>query len=177
METAGHFYVYGAGSILTTRYHQNYYWGKRYAVTLLVRPIPKQIWPTKYEDTMGEETNSIKMSRWKETMRWEYLTGSACGIVSDSYMEFGLGCLLICYLMGSFLNFCWRKHRIEGEFWTIFYSFACILGIYLPTQSLSAFWHRFLFMSIPTAIIWRLYIDKTFRFFSSSDSVTPNKEN
>jgi hypothetical protein len=43
------------------------------------------------------------------------------------------------------------------------YLFAVILSIYVPTQNFNAWYYRFLLMSIPTLIVWRLYLSEPSR--------------
>ena len=39
-------FIYGAGYVLATEHAGSFTWGRELAVNLLVRPIPKQLWPT-----------------------------------------------------------------------------------------------------------------------------------
>ena len=47
---AGNEFVYGAGAILHADALGEHGWGRRYATVLLVRPIPRFLWPSKYDD-------------------------------------------------------------------------------------------------------------------------------
>jgi hypothetical protein len=158
-DPAGHYYVFAAGLILNTKYHQKFDWGRDYLVTLFIRPIPHQIWPTKYEDTVGINNGVDSIQDWKESVGWEPLSGSASGFIADAYVELSWGYILIAYYMGRFFAWIWRNAILRGGIWSVLFMEICILGVYLPTQSLSAFWHRFLFMSIPMWLIWRYYIE------------------
>ena len=43
--------------------------------------------------------------------------------------------------------------------WTIVYFEACIVSVYLPTQGLSSAWaYRFIFLAVPTILIWKLMV-------------------
>ena len=42
--------LYGAGAILHADALGAYGWGRRYAIVLFVRPIPRFLWPSKYDD-------------------------------------------------------------------------------------------------------------------------------
>ena len=157
-----HFYIYGAGLMLHVRYHQSFQWGWRYFVTYLVRPIPRQIWPTKYEDMdqawedMGGSTAGRSEEDWVESVGWIPVAGSGSGVLSDVFSEFSWGGAVVALLLGRLLGWLWRRRTDEGGLWGVLFLEACILSIYLPTQSLAAFLQRFLFMSIPTALAWRL---------------------
>lgn len=43
-------YLFGSGCIITSHQSGRHYWGKRFLAYVLVRPIPRQIWPNKYLD-------------------------------------------------------------------------------------------------------------------------------
>ena len=47
---SGNDFIYGAGLVIVTDETQDFSWGTTYLTTLFVRPIPKSIWPTKYQD-------------------------------------------------------------------------------------------------------------------------------
>jgi len=162
--SSGDNYVFASGLILHTRYFQRYYWGRRYAVILLVRPIPKQIWPTKYEDTgMGwiKERGMVAGSylhEWLESVGWLPQSGSAAGFAADMYVEFAWGGVIVCFLLGLMFGELWKKFVLGQGIWPLLYVAAAVLSIYIPTQSLSAFLHRFLFMSVPVFLLWKFVV-------------------
>ncbi|GAH86065.1 unnamed protein product, partial [marine sediment metagenome] len=47
---AGDNFIHSSGTVLTAHQSGRYGWGRNLLITYLVRPIPKQIWPTKYQD-------------------------------------------------------------------------------------------------------------------------------
>lgn len=47
---AGNEFNYGGGQILTYQRAGNFSWGRQWIVDLIVRPIPRQLWPTTYKD-------------------------------------------------------------------------------------------------------------------------------
>ncbi len=162
--SSGHNYINSSGSILAAKYQQSFYWGYRYFVTFFIRPIPKQIWPTKYEDmnatwVMNTSAHRSLRNRMFASLGWISPSGSAAGLISDSYMEFYWGFLAVCFIMGRFYIILWKRNYQNGGVWTLFYAIALMLSVYLPTQSLSAWMHRFLFMCVPTLLLWRYYIE------------------
>ena len=129
--------------------------------------IPKQIWPTKYEDVgadwlyrYGDEERD---ERYVESVGFRLLSGSSFGYVSDVYYEFAWGVILVSYLLGRFFCFLWERHRLRGGLWTVLYLELLIVSIYLPTQSLTAAMHRFIFMGGITYIVWRYWVDPKLR--------------
>ncbi len=157
--------TYSWGLILASDYHNVHYWGLRYATQLFIRPIPKQLWPTKYEDVgMGwmvtrPGSAGLLPSDWQEATGWIPEAGSSSGFVPDTFLEFGWGGLVVCYLIGYFYAWLWRKSILAGGIWIVIYFEACVVSVYLPTQGLSSAWaYRFIFLAVPTILIWKLMI-------------------
>lgn len=144
-----------------------HYWGLRYAATYLIRPIPRQIWPTKYDDLgLGwmvhqSEYAGISDSHWKNVLGWVPVRGSAPGFIADWFLEFSWLGLIGCAAMGAFFGWLWKRATIGGGLWTLLYVQAAALSVYVPTQSVSAVFHRFLFMTVPTLLLWKFYIGRT----------------
>lgn len=166
--------VFLYGFVNGVREYDQHYWGARYAVTYFVRPIPRQLWPTKYRDlgfswlVNQQDFGGITDREWKEVLGWVPVRGSAAGFAADLYQEFGWLGLIGCYVLGWFYGWLWKKATRNGGLWTLLYVEAMALSVYVPTQSVSAVFHRFLFTSVPTAMIWRMHIGKS----SSDRSVT-----
>ncbi|HNS80415.1 MAG TPA: hypothetical protein PKM67_03045 [Kiritimatiellia bacterium] len=156
----GNDYIYGSGLFLAARYNRYHFWGRRYAVLMLVRPIPRQLWPTKYEDTgmafIVEEGARAGMddSQWLDAIGWIPYRGSAPGLVSDLFLEFGWLGLAGIWLAGAGLACLWKNAVLEKGLWGVLYSLAVLLSVYLPAQGVTAFLYRFVFMSIPCALLW-----------------------
>lgn len=139
-----------------------HYWGLRYAATYFIRPIPRQLWPNKYHDlglgwmVYQEDVGGIPDTEWIATLGWKPIRGSAGGFIADLFLEFSWGALFFCYLFGRFYGALWRWAATLGGLWTLLYIQAAALSIYISTQSVSAVFHRFLFMTIPTILLWQL---------------------
>jgi oligosaccharide repeat unit polymerase len=144
----------------------SYHWGQRYAATYVVRPIPRQIWPTKYEDLGLEwmanprqgDFAGISETEWMDILGWVPVPGSAAGFIGDLFLEFSWGGLLGCFLFGWLFAWIWSQGARWGGVWTLLYMQLAALSVYVPTQSVSAVLHRFLLMAVPTVVLWRLYI-------------------
>lgn len=163
----GNDYIYGCGLMIASKFHNHHFWGRRYAVLMLVRPIPRQIWPKKYSDTgmsfLVEEGSTAGMtdSQWMDAVGWFAYRGSAPGIVGDLFLEFGWFGLVGAYLLGLGFAWLWKNALIRKGLWGVLYSLAGLLSIYLPAQSVTAFLYRFVFMSIPCILVWRYLIQST----------------
>jgi hypothetical protein len=157
----GNEYVMANAAILTANYHDEFYWGRRYFVTFFVRPIPKQLWPTKYED-MGFSTSAFgdedTQSRFGSAVGFSPVSGASTGSIADAYLEFWWGVLPLFYLVGRAFAFVWRKHRLEGGLWTVILIEMLIPSVYLPSQSFSAWLHRVLIMVIVTVLVWNHWL-------------------
>lgn len=157
----GNNFIYGAGFITTVRRTGEYTWGKRLAVNLLVRPIPRQLWPTKYEDAGATWVTSnypglghLTQGDWLAAVGWLPLTGSSAMSVSDLYGEFGWGAVPVFYLIGRGFALVYWRRRTRGGLWELLHIEALVLTVYLATQSFSAFYHRFLILAVPTVLVW-----------------------
>jgi hypothetical protein len=147
----GNEYLNAAAYVVTSDYHNDYYWGYRYFVTIFIRPIPQQLWPTKYEDMDatwledfgGNESNS----RIYEATGFTVPAGVSTGSIADGFAEFGWGVVLMMYILGRLYAEVWRRHRLAGGYWTVLMFLMLGLSVYLPSQSFSAWFVRFMFCS------------------------------
>ena len=157
----GQEFIYSTGLILTAEYKQEFYWGLRYFALLFVRPIPKQIWPTKYEDlglgwmVNNPGTGGYDDREWYEAVGFVPGRGAAGGFVADLFLEFWWYGALGCYLIARLYAYCWARSTQHGQFWTIAYVELLALSIYLPAQSVGAWLFPAIMMVGTTWLVWR----------------------
>jgi hypothetical protein len=84
--------------------------------------------------------------------------GSAMPSIADAYLEFSWGVLPFFWILGWVFVKTWTLHRTKGGEWTIIYVVMLALSVYLASQSVSAWAHRLLFISVPTIWIWKYWI-------------------
>lgn len=161
-------YVSGVGSALITEYYDAFFWGKRWWVDLLVRPIPRQIWPTKYQDVgaywkTGGNPTGFEEHEQMAALGFALPAGHSIGVLSDLYSEWWWFAIAVLFGLGRFLRWLWFKHRMIGQVWTVIFLGAIGLCVYLPTQSFSAWYQRFLVMSIGTFLAWRWFVGRDVR--------------
>ncbi len=138
-------------------------WGKGFFAQLIVRPIPKQFWPNKYEaigmDWMTIYPGSAGLSAqdWRTAVGWQPNMGTAAGFVSDCFLQFSWAGLLICYGLGAIYGWLWKKAVLDKGVWSLLFFDVCVNSIYLPSQGLISAWgYRTLYVGVPTIILWYL---------------------
>jgi oligosaccharide repeat unit polymerase len=167
----GDTYVFSAAKILEADFYQSYYWGYRYFVTFFIRPIPRQLWPTKYEDMgatwiIGIDDHAQAASLIR-AVGFATPAGAALPSIADVYLEFSWGVLPFFLVLGRILARIWSLHRERGGVWSVIHCIMLALSIYLATQSFSAWAHRLLFIGGPTVALWSLWITR--------DSAAPSR--
>jgi oligosaccharide repeat unit polymerase len=154
--------VYAWGLIVASDFHHKHTWGRRYFTQLFIRPIPRQIWPTKYEDMgMGLVVNQpgsggMTSSEWVSALGWVPDAGSAAGFIADAFVEFSWAGMIVCGLVGWFYGVLWKRSILLKGVYSLLYIEAAIVSVYIPTQSvLSAWFYRFLLLAAPTYLVWK----------------------
>ncbi len=151
-------------TIIACDYFERFYLGRRFFAQLVVRPIPRQIWPTKYEDlgvawmVTNPGSGSFSPAEWIRATGALPVAGSANGFAADSFLEFGWGCLLLCWAAGFFYAFLWKKSITHRGIWVLLYLEAGAVSVYLVSQGMMSAWmYRFLFLAGPTVLIWKVF--------------------
>ena len=166
---SGQEFIVGAGTIVTSAHHQRYYWGRRYLTQVAVRPIPKQIWPTKYEDIgMGwmpraPGSSGFSRSEWYAACGFVPQLGSAVGMVADLFLEFSYGSFIFCYAVGRLYSFAWYRWLTRGHFWSLIYFAMIALSAHLAAQSMIAWIYRVLILIVPAWVLWRFVLGQSNR--------------
>jgi hypothetical protein len=155
----GNEYVNSVAFVAAADFHDDYYWGYRYFVTLFIRPIPRQFWPTKYEDMhatwMSDFGDDESNGRIREATGLMVPAGVSTGSIADGFMEFSWGVVIMFYLVGRLYAYVWRRHRIDGGYWTMLLFLMLALCVYLPTQSFSAWLIRLLYGAAGSYLLLR----------------------
>jgi hypothetical protein len=152
--------VYGANVVLTFKRHGDYYWGRRILTILFIRPIPRQIWPTKYEDVgMERYLVNVGLGEGKQNLMWSSL-GAAPGFVADLFAEFYWGAIVASGLIGWAYGAFWRGAIERHPLAMTIYVLLCSFTIFLILQTLEAFVFRLAFTAIPVWLLWKLKAHK-----------------
>jgi hypothetical protein len=157
-------FITAAAYVTAAQHHQQYTYGARLFSIVVVRPIPRQIWPTKYEDlglgwvATAPGSAGFTEMQWRELLGFVPPSGVAGGFISDMYLEFSWGCVLVCFLMGWIYNRVWLRAQQRGALWSIVYLELLIISVHLPAQSVGAWLSRALLLVVPTWFVWRVLL-------------------
>ena len=160
--SGGNEFIYGGGAVVNANLRNKYFWGRRYFTVFFIRPIPKQLWPTKYRDSsvfLGipsiEQNLGVGADEFTETLGWAGSVGAAPGIIADMWIEFSWLFLMALYLIGWAYGTVWQRAVTKGNLWIPVYTLMTALSVYLITQTLEAMAFRFLMTSVGSWLIWR----------------------
>jgi hypothetical protein len=151
-------YIFGTGSIISANQTGRYFWGRRYLAEILVRPIPKEIWPMKYEDFgVPELTQNAGAAGGglQAVMGWSEIPGAAAAMIADLWVEFSWLYLPVLAGIGYGYGATWRRAVTQGGPWNSQYVILSVLSVYLVTQSGEAVIFRLIILSVPTWYVWR----------------------
>ena len=155
-------FIYGGGVILNAEHFDRYNWGGRYFAEIAIRPVPRAIWPSKYQDAsewLGlpdlEQNAGTGLEGFRQSVGFAGGVGAAPGIVADTFAEFWWGYIPFLFLVGWTYSYFWKQARRTGGPWAISFVILMALSGYLVTQTFEAMIFRFMFMAIPSWIIWR----------------------
>jgi hypothetical protein len=162
----GNEFVFGAGAALNAEALDAFMWGRRYLVVLLVRPIPRALWPTKYADAthllnipnLDHIDKDPHLTDFTSTIGWSGAIGSAPGGVFDLWVEFRWAYLFALLAIGWCFGCVYRRALSHGDFWMALYALMSALSIYFVMQSLEAFAFRALLLGAVMWLGWRYAI-------------------
>jgi hypothetical protein len=160
---SGNEFVFGAGAALNAESLDSFMWGRRYLVALLVRPIPRALWPTKYADaarflnipSIDHIEKDAQLTDFTSTIGWSGAIGSAPGGIFDLWIEFGWAYLFALFAVGWGFGRIYRKALSQGGFWLAFYALTTALSIFFIMQDWSAFAFRALLLGAVMWLGWR----------------------
>ncbi len=151
-------YIFGAGCMIASNQTDYFFYGKRYLAQVLVRPIPRQIWPSKYID-FGvpeiEQNAGVAGPGLLSIMGWGEIPGAAAAMVADLFVEFSWFMLPVLWLIGKSYAQIWRRAVVNGGPWITQYTILLLLSVYMVTQSGEAVIFRFVILSAPAWWVWK----------------------
>ncbi len=152
----GNEWIYGAGTVLSSERRDHYFWMRRYLAQILVRPVPRSIWPNKYEDFGVPELlhNAGTGEGFGDTLGWKGADGSAPGIVADLWVEVWWFAVPLMGVLGWTYGWVWKKSVTIGGPWVSQLIVLNAISIYLVMQTMEAVIFRSLLLSIPSWLMW-----------------------
>ena len=162
----GNEFVFGAGAAINAEALDSFMWGRRYFVVLLVRPIPRFLWPTKYADAahvlnipnMDHLERDPQLTDFTRSMGWSGAIGSAPGAIFDLWIEFWWAYLFAVFAAGWGFGRAYRKAVSFGGFWVALYALVTALSIFFVMQGAAAFAFRVLLLGGVMWLGWRYAI-------------------
>jgi hypothetical protein len=151
-------YIFGTGCFIAANEEGRFFWGKRYMAQVLVRPIPKQIWPTKYEDFGVPEllqNAGVAGDGLERIMGWSEIPGAAAGMVADVWVEFSWLSFPFLAFVGWGVGKIWRRAVSEGGPWINILTISTLLSLYFVTQSGEAVIFRAIILTLPCYYVWK----------------------
>jgi hypothetical protein len=156
--------IVSTGLILTVAECGHVNWGWQWLVTCFVRPIPREWWPTKYEDTaIWESGNSAGIffyssSEWMKSVGFIPPIGSAVGFDATMFQDFSWAGLIACYFFGKLFGYVWYKEQHEKGFWQLLFVILLAVSVYVPTQGAVDVITRLMTAAIPTGVLWWFFV-------------------
>ena len=156
----GNEFVFGAAAAVNADALDSFRWGRRYLMVLLVRPIPRSLWPTKFADAArvlrirNTEKDPLRTD-FTSSMGWTGAIGSAPGGLFDLWIEFWWAYLFALFAVGWGFGSAYRRALSLGGFWMALYALMTALSIYFVMQGLVAFAFRALLLGAVMWLGWR----------------------
>ena len=156
----GNEFVFGAAAAVNAEALDGFGWGRRYLMVLLVRPIPRSLWPTKFADAArvlrirNTEKDPLRTD-FTSSMGWTGAIGSAPGGLFDLWIEFWWAYLFALFAVGWGFGSAYRRALSLGGFWMALYALMTALSIYFVMQGLVAFAFRALLLGAVMWLGWR----------------------
>jgi hypothetical protein len=155
---SGNEFIYGLTVVREFQKSQDFFWGGRQAAMLLVRPIPRQLWPTKYAD-MGlvrlEINNGLTLG---DDDLGGVAYGAAPGFAADLFAELSWFAIGFSFFAGWLYGAAWRRCVTLGGIWLVIYLLMVAFSIFFCVQTLEAILFRMAFTAIPAVLVWHYYI-------------------
>ncbi len=157
----GNEWVYGVNVMLTFEDRNDFFWGTRLLTILFIRPIPRQLWETKYEDVgMERYITNCGLGNADENLMWTSF-GAAPGFAGDLFAEFSWGAIVAAWLIGMAYGRAWRAAVAGTGIGLVLYILLAAFSLFLIMQTLEAFVFRMLLTSVPVLIGWKFLASRS----------------
>lgn len=160
----GNEYVVASGLVLTANHRQQFGWGVSFLEQLLLRPIPKELLPNKYEilpkQTVSREDIATNIGWWAAE-------GSAPTLFGQLFTEFGWAAVVASLLIGWAYGWSWRRAVMTPSIgWQVLYVLMAQGLLHLLAQDFWAMAVPFLLMFVPACLCMVWAVERPFRKLS-----------
>jgi len=164
----GNDYIYGAAMANVALERNDHDYGGRFLITFLVRPVPSQIWPTKYSDasnflnvgfysSIGKYINESYLYFVSyPILGWQIAPGAYWGIVTDMFWEFRYFGFIALYAGGFVIGSLYRRSS-QGVLAFLIYVVTMSVTPYIVAQDLGESGFRILFMTVPGILLFKFF--------------------
>lgn len=178
--SGGSEYIFGSATVIDASVTGEYQWGARYIIQTVIRAIPRQIWPTQYEDAFRffgiEGISSEIVGDFSRSLGWVTTGGSSMGMLGDMWKQLWWLSLGLLFAIGWFYGRAWRRAVEVGGIWIMVYVVLVALSIFLTQQTFQAMLFRLMFLGGGGWIVWRLFIRKAWKQMSHPAQPTKSSE-
>lgn len=158
---AGNEYVVGSGLVVTADRRQQFGWGMSVLEQLVLRPIPKELLPNKYEILPKQIVTRDDIAG---TIGWFAAEGSAPTLFAQLFTEFGWWATLGSLLIGWGYGWGWRRSITTPSVgWQILYVLLAQGLLHLLAQDFWAMAVPFLLMFVPAWLGLHWAVERPFR--------------
>jgi hypothetical protein len=153
-------YLVGGAEILHTWDTGHVAWGRNWLAEVFVRPIPHEVWPTKWEDWASWTGSAVIGAAFhaadSETTGWDVAVGTPPGIIAETFAEWSWLSIVALWWIGRLYAKCWVKARSRKGNWPVYYSACAALTIYVTAQGPLDTIYRFILLIGILALILRI---------------------
>ncbi len=153
-------YVVGGAELLHAWDGGHISWGRNWLAEVVVRPIPHEFWPTKWDDWASWTNSSVIGAGFhtgaSETMGWKPAVGSPPGIIAETFVEWSWLSMPLLWCIGRLYTIAWAKARSRQGNWPIYYTVCAALSIFVTAQGPLDTIYRFILINGILAVILHL---------------------
>jgi len=157
----GNEYVVGSGLIVTADRRQQFGWGMSIIEQLVLRPIPKELLPNKYDIVQKSNVTGADIAT---TIGWIAAEGSADTLFAQLFTEFSWWSAIVSLLIGWAYGWGWRRSiETPSVGWQVLYVLLAQGMLHLLAQDFWAMAVPFLLMFVPSWLGMQWAVEHPFR--------------
>jgi hypothetical protein len=165
--SGGNEYVLGSGLIIDTARSGEHQWGARWVIKSVVRVVPRQLWPSQYQDAYrffgveGVEVNQV--ANFEESLGWNATGGAGIALLAEFWWQLWWLSLPALFAVGWLYGRAWYGAVETGGLWILIYVVLLALSVFLVAQGMGAMLFRLLWLGGAGWFVWQLFVRRAFR--------------